>query len=624
MVRTTVLKSGCFVAVGALIVAAGVYATRSGDSGRLAHTEGDWAEPGAAAGFNVVLVTLDTVRADRLGCYGHRSAQTPSMDALAAGGVMFTDAVASAPLTLPSHVTIHTGLDIPHHGVRNNGEFHLAADHVTLAEILKENGYQTAAFVAAFVLDGRYGLNQGFDAYDDHFKPNPRKPGWGAELERPANEVTDAALAWLAGRAQSEAPFFMWVHYYDPHTEYEPPPEFARKLGGDLYDAEIAFVDSQLARIIAQLEQDGVRQRTLTIVLADHGEGLGEHDEMTHGHLIYESTMRVPLIFNAPACLGAGHVVSDRVAGCLDVTPTVLDLLGIAAETPMDGLSLLGPDSAIDRTIYMETMLPLLNHGWSSLHALRRHGDKYIDAPRREYYNLLDDPSEAINLIDDTPAALPALVDELETRQVAWEAMGAGVDARIAMDPEELKALEALGYVSSPIADEEYGTRDPKDMMKTWQGLINARGLADRGDLQAALDLIDTIQVFPRDLFALERRADIYTKMGRHTEAEKILREMLAIKPAVSTYIWLGQILIEKSQFEELTKILAQAETIEPDAGAILVLRGDVAAKKGQFDEALRLYDEAIRIDPKRSTSMAQSHAAKVREFIRQLEGQKP
>ncbi len=581
---------------------------------------GPWAESAAASGHNVLLVTIDTLRWDRLGCYGYSRAETPNIDSLTQNAVLFRDAVTTAPLTLPSHSTIFTGLDVPHHGVRNNGDFKLPQDRTTLAEILSENGYATAAFIGAYVLDGSFGLDQGFDLYDDVFDHTKEDRSWGAELERTADEVTDKFLAWLDARPISDDKLlFAWVHYYDPHNDYEPPEPFATRFS-DPYDGEIAFVDEQVGRLLDGLESKGLREKTLIVVVADHGESLGDHNEATHGHLIYDSSMHVPFIIHSPSAIPGRFEVADRVVSTLDVTPTILDLLGIETTLTFDGISQIHAAADAERAIYMETMLPLYNHGWSSLHALRRHGDKYIKAPRSEYYDIRSDPGERNNLIDDDSEEPPPLVAMLKTRTAAWEATENEAVAKTGMDPETLKKLESLGYISTPIADDEYGKRDPKDMMETWQDLINAKGLTDRGRFAEARVLVDkALNTWPKDLFALERLADIQTKVGQPAEAETTLRRMLAIKPAVNIYIWLGQILVEQDRVQELEVILQQAEVLDPGAGGILILRGDVAARRNDFDRALQLYEEAKRIDPKRSTTMADSHAAKVRAFIASL-----
>ena len=278
---------------------------------------------------NVVLVTLDTTRADHLGCYGDADARTPAIDGLATGGILFSQAATPAPLTLPAHASILTGLYPTYHGVRLNGTTALGPDRTTLAEVFSERGYRTGAFVGAFVVDGRWGLNQGFATYDDRFDLGKFKRLDLAAVQRPGNEVVDAALEWLNGRR--DQPFFAWIHLYDPHSPYEPPEPFrtqhgARGLAG-LYDGEIAFADQQVGRLVSWLETAGLTGRTIVVIAGDHGEGLGSHGEGTHGFFLYDYALHVPLIISTPFDQLRGGRVDDQVS-LVDVFPTVLDAGG--------------------------------------------------------------------------------------------------------------------------------------------------------------------------------------------------------------------------------------------------------------------------------------------------------
>jgi arylsulfatase A-like enzyme len=317
----------------------------------------------------IVLVSIDTLRADHLGCYGAAFAHTPRLDALAAGGVRFANAISPAPLTLPSHTTLLTGLDPPEHGVRHNGVFRLTDDVPTLAEHLREAGFATAAFVAAYVLDRQFGLDRGFDRYDDRTSQPRYGRGMLTFPERPANEVVDAALEWLAS---APGRFFLWVHLYDPHAEYRPPAGFASAFPARPYDGEIAFADFQVGRLLAALDQRFPDGRTLVVVTADHGESLGEHGEATHSHLVYDATQHVPLIVQGPG-LPRGGVVEDVVA-LRDVAPTVLDLLGVPPLPGATGRSLAEAvrGGALEpRAAHVETLAPQLDWGWSPLLGLR-------------------------------------------------------------------------------------------------------------------------------------------------------------------------------------------------------------------------------------------------------------
>ena len=282
------------------------------------------AKPGSAAGRNVVLITVDTLRADHLGCYGDRGARTPNIDALARDGLRFDQAISAVPITLPSHATLMTGLDPPRHGVRQNGTFKLSAEHETLAEVLRANGYATAAVVGAFVLDSRYGLNQGFDWYDDDIVPENVPSDSRRFHARRGDAVTAAATNWLERyRAGGRRPFLLWVHYYDPHVPYDPPEEYRSAFPDRPYDGEIAFVDAQIGVLITHLRSRGLLDDSVIVLTSDHGEGLEEHGELTHMDLVYDSTMRVPLILSGAEVFEAGVVVRDRLAGLVDVFPTL-------------------------------------------------------------------------------------------------------------------------------------------------------------------------------------------------------------------------------------------------------------------------------------------------------------
>ena len=348
--------------------------------------------PPPAPPSNLLLITLDTVRADRLGAYGAAGAATPALDGMARAGVRFEQAIAAAPLTLPSHATILTGLPPTRHGLRHNGAGRLADPIDTLAERLRAAGYDTAAFVGAFVLDRRFGLDQGFALYDDEIPRGATAPH--LEAERPASAVVERALGWLAER--EGRPFFAWVHLYDPHAPYAPPEPFRSRFPAQPYEGEIAAVDAQVGRLLAEIESRGWSDRTLVAVAGDHGESLGEHGEATHGLLLYEATLRVPLLLRG-AGLPAGGVVRAPV-GLTDLGPTLAGLLGRDMAPPQGGRDL-SADLRAGREpapadLYSETEYPR-SFGWAALAALRRGGWKLIAGPRPELYDLSLDPDEA-------------------------------------------------------------------------------------------------------------------------------------------------------------------------------------------------------------------------------------
>ena len=570
---------------------------------------------GSAAGFNVLLITLDTTRADRLGCYGYPRAETPALDALAAEGIRFDDAVSPVPITLPAHATILTGLDPPNHGARNNGEYHLAADHVTLAELLRTNGYETAAFISAFVLDARFGLAQGFDLYDGRLDMS-LDAAFAKDLnERSAGRVTSSAIDWLERRDDGR-PFFAWVHYFDPHNPYLPPPPFDARFRDQPYDGEIAYMDREIGRLVQALDAQGLRERTLIIAVGDHGEGLGEHGEETHSVLIYESVMRVPLILACPGLYRGPLVVDDAVVSVADVFPTVLELLGIESAEPIDGRSLLRIGADPDRMIYLESLAPYLDSGWSPLYGLRRHHDKYILAPRPEYYDLRSDPSERDNLHDKVSggrvAARDLLRGELMSRLEKWPSLEGVVAAAEPLDPEARRRLESLGYLGSLSTDvSEEELPDPKDMMPVRRAIDRANGLARTGQLEQAIALLnEAAQSSPRDRRLLLTLGKICLVADRVDEAEQAFRTSLAVKPSSVTCLLLAQIMIRDGRHAEAMELLDRGLALDPRDGGIFIVKGDLLAGAGRMGEALAAYRRAIEIDPYRTTAAGRARIA--------------
>ena len=353
--------------------------------------------PAALRHANVLLVTIDTLRADRVGAYGSRAGLTPTLDRLAAEGVRIDRAYAHVPLTLPSHTTLMTGALPFTNGVRDNGSFRFDGQRPTLATALKGAGYRTGAFVASFVLDARFGLNAGFDDYDD--RNGSRSAGGDlAVLERRADDMVDAALAWIGPASPAATPWFAWLHLYDPHDPYDPPEPFKSRLAGDAYGGEVAFADAQIGRALQTLRERGQLDRTLVVVAADHGESLGEHQERTHGLFVYDATTRVPLLLWAPAAL-APAVVRGPV-GLVDVMPTVLDLVGVPRCPATGAVSWPAArgQPVEDRDVYLEALNANLTRHWAPLTALVAGTMKFIDLPEAELYDLAADPGETRNL----------------------------------------------------------------------------------------------------------------------------------------------------------------------------------------------------------------------------------
>ncbi|MGH9336301.1 MAG: sulfatase, partial [Vicinamibacteria bacterium] len=396
--------------------------------------------PGALQGGNLLLVTIDTLRPDRLGAYGSSAGLTPHLDRLAAEGILFENVLSHAPLTLPSHASLFTGKLPVHHGVHDNGTFRVGAEHETLAMKLKAGGYDTAAFVGAFVLDARFGLDRGFDLYDDYYGEKRAFASF-TEVERPAESVLAPAERWLD--SEHRAPWFVWVHLFDPHAPYEAPEPFRSRHGDDPYGAEVAYVDSALGDFLSRLEARGLLERTLVVVAGDHGESLGEHGEATHGAFAYNATLSVPWILWSKGIEPRRFAPRARL---VDVSPTLFDLLGIALPPSLDGASLRPflhePSEFEPPDSYFEALNPHLTRDWAPLRGIVRGRNKFIDLPIAELYDLEKDPKEGTNLAPQRAALARELRSALES-YVSGSEPGAGAAA----DEETRRRLESLGYV---------------------------------------------------------------------------------------------------------------------------------------------------------------------------------
>jgi arylsulfatase A-like enzyme/Tfp pilus assembly protein PilF len=524
--------------------------------------------PGTAR--NLLLVSLDTLRADHLGCYGYAAARTPRVDALAASGLRFERATTVVPLTLPAHSSLMTGTFPGWHGVRDNGGFYLADDQVTLAEVLRDRGFRTGGFVASFVLDRRWGIGQGFERYYDEFDLDRFKdePSMDA-IQRRGEEVVDHALEWLHG--DHERPFFAWVHLYDAHAPYEAPEPFRARFPANMigaYDAEIAYVDAQVGRLLDALEADGRLSETLVAVVGDHGEMLGEHGEMTHGFFIYEPATHIPLIMAGPGT--SARVVPDQVR-MVDVMPTLLELLGQTAPAPVQGVSLLplARGTRLDLVAHSESWYPRYHYGWSELRSVQDGRFKFIDAPRPELYDLQSDPKEAADQSHaDTARAetLGRALDALETR-TRNEKAAAGPGA---VDAETEERLAALGYVG---------------------GSASRRNLEDRprGD--------------PKDkiaLYNLLKKAGSSSVEGRVDEAIAQVREALAADPdIVEAYMLLGNFLKKAKRPGEAIAAYKQALVLDDEHQGALFSLALAYKDEGKLKDALAGFERARALDPR-------------------------
>jgi arylsulfatase A-like enzyme len=503
---------------------------------------------GALRGWNVLLVTVDTLRADRVGAYGSRRGLTPTIDGFAAAGLRFERTYAHVPLTLPSHASLLTSSYPTRHGVHDNGTFQLGPSPPTLAEALKRAGYRTAAFVGAFVLDARFGLGRGFDVYDD------RMLGRGGDVEfvqRSAEQVLAPAYAWITSGALSPgarsseratasprssvpsppssvpSPWLAWVHLYDPHEPYAPPEPYRSSYASEPYDGEIAYADAALGAFVAELRRTNALDHSLVIVASDHGESLGEHGERAHGLFAYDSTLRVPLVMSAPPRLQPG-LFRDTMR-LVDVVPTILDLLGAPALPNVDGRSVrpfIGGAQPFDRPAsYFEALNANLARGWAPLTGVVAGGFKLIDLPVPELYDLDADPSEQRNVY----AQQRATTHDLETRldQIARAASSVAPPAPLDADADA--RLRSLGYVvsSRALPRKAYGSADdPKTLVHLNTALDEAADAWARGDADTAVRTLRGIIAERRDFtVAYDRLANVLRAIGQSDDAVRVLDE---------------------------------------------------------------------------------------------------
>lgn len=536
---------------------------------------------------NVVLVTFDTTRADRFGCTGDPEARTPTVDALAARGLVFSRAYASVALTLPSHTTIMTGLEPSAHGVHDNGRFRVPEGLDTLAERLHAAGFDTAAFVSAFVLEARYRLGQGFDVYDDRTRPSSSPLDFAVPM-RPGAETTDAALAWLRTRSP-EMPFFLWVHYYDSHLPRHVDPPYDAMP--DRYAATISYADAQLGRLLAAVDGAAGERGTLVVFTADHGEGLGEHGERTHGILAYDSTLHVPLVLAGPG-IPAG-VRSSVLARHVDVAPTILAHLGLGDVPDSTGRDLVAAARAGDATDdvsgYFEARGAHFELGWAAIEGVRTSRWKYTAAPEpRELFDVQRDPRETTNLVAREPAA----VADLEARRAAFATRHPAA-ARPAggVTPEEQERLAALGYIAAPQAHEPGTEPDPRRFATIRDWVDDARGMADAGEYDRAIDALEALAQSPtvRGL-VLRTLAPVYAERGRVDDAIVAYRDYIALTGATEASLGLARTLLAAGKpYEALATLDAT-----PESPAVQVLRAHVLARLGRPAEARAAVDAAF------------------------------
>jgi choline-sulfatase len=557
--------------------------------------------------LNLLVISLDTTRADRLRAYGFQEIETPALDRLASEGVLFQQAATAAPLTLPAHTTIFTSRVPPEHGVRDNGGFFVDASETTLAETLQARGFRTGAFVGAYVLDSKWGLDQGFETYFDDFDLTKYRAISLGAIQRPANEVVDKALEWLAGVAGQR--FFGWVHLYDPHTPYEPPEPFKSRYPGRPYLGEIAFTDSQVGRLVDFLRERGILDRTVIVVVGDHGESLDDHGEGSHGFFIYESVVRVPLIIRAPLQGAGGKRVAD-VVRTLDIAPTVAELLGVENVPNGDGVSLVplmtGATTELGLEAYAESTYPLYHYGWSDLRALRSGRFKLIAAPRPELYDLEQDPGERANLFDERKQLadrMLARLAELEARFTKTERP----DSEPEVDPEARARLAALGYIGSFVATappdaSRSGLADPKDKIRVFNMISKARDISkDEKRFDEVVGILkQVVGEDPKVVDAWFMLGNVHARVNRQEQAIEYFRRVLTLKPDDEmAMVNMANAFRQIGKDEEALVGYRRFLELDPKNSQVRYQVAQILIDRGELNEASRLLTEALQLEPK-------------------------
>jgi arylsulfatase A-like enzyme/tetratricopeptide (TPR) repeat protein len=585
------------------------------------------AQQGTAARPNVLLVTLDTFRADRIGAYGYTLASTPHLDRLAREGVRFADATTQAPLTAPAHAALLTGQYPTRLGVKDNASTPLPESAQTLAETLKGSGYRTGAFIGAFVLDRPYGFAQGFDHFDAAFQGF--RPELKQQAQRIAADVAAPAIAWITS-APAGAPFFAWVHFYDAHLPYSAPAPVGAKFAKRPYDGEVSYVDAAVGRLLAALAGSGALDRTIVVAVADHGEALGEHGEEDHGMFLYEGVLRIPWLMRLPNAERAGTVVAEQVRA-IDVVPTVLDLTGVGSKGRLDGESVAGVLRGSARRdpppSYADAHFPQLHFGWSMLRSLRVGEWKFIDAPKPELYDLRTDRAEARSVLAERSSVAARMGGELET---LWRGFGSAADtAPPQPDPETLARLRSLGYVGIAAPSSRTGRgADPKDKieeMKLFRGLLS-RAIDDlsAGRHDAAIERLT------RAAGINERAYDVHLLLGdawrQKGTPERALGEYDAaalLNPVIAApHVLAAEVHIAQGAFDKAMARLETAAKLEPGSAEVASARGRVHERAGRGADALAEYQRAVSLNP--SDMPARARLANAAMMLRRFDLAEP
>jgi choline-sulfatase len=556
---------------------------------------------------DIILITLDTTRADRMGFLGSKRGLTPNLDSLAQQAAVFSRAYSQVPMTTPSHATILTGTYPQFNHVTDLGS-PLAKDLPYLPDILRQHGYRTAAFVGSEVLDPKSaaapGFDRGFETYDAPFHIRAQGEDRYHSVERRGMAVTDSALAWLNQHPQS--PFFLWLHFYDPHDPYDPPPPFKAQYSLSPYDGEIAYVDSAVGKLLTSLRSLGLYDQSLIVLVADHGEALGEHGEWSHGLFLYDETIHVPLLVKLPAAGSARQTIESRV-GLVDIAPTILQEVGIAAPATIQGQSLLGlmksksRSSAQDRPEYSETDYPYHAFGWSSLRAWRAGKYLYVDAPQRELYDQPRDPEASHNLAKSAPSVTDTMASQLDDFR---RRTGRAGQTEVALTPRQAEQLQALGYVSSgsnkPENEEKERETDPKDKVEIANSLHKGLLEADEGNYREAIPLFEEIvKADPKLALANLQLGRAWNSLGEYNKAVPWLQKAVELTPeSAEAHYELGAALGGMGDNAGSAKQLEAAVARDPGSDEMHFYLGSAYEEIDRIGDAMKQYQAALDLNP--------------------------
>lgn len=553
--------------------------------------------------LNVLLITIDTLRADYLSCYESKTVKTPEIDKLAKDGILFQYAFAHNVVTLPSHINILTGTYPLYHGVRDNSGFRLDGEAVTLAEVLKQGKYKTGAFVGAFPLDDRFGLNQGFDLYDDFYGDTSAQTDFSF-VERRAEDVVEPAVKWI--NANKENRWFCWVHLFDAHAPYNPPQSFKDQYPTDFYAGEVAYADFALGQLFKFLEKSEIAKNTLVVITADHGEGLGDHKERTHGVFTYNSTLHIPLIFYQPEVFPKPEVISQRVRH-IDIMPTILDILKIKVPKEVQGRSLIpiikDPSKRSVDDSYFEALTPQLNRNWAPLQGLLSEQFKYIELPIEELYDEKSDYQEENNMAEEERLTVERLKLKLKNLISDYSSEESRGIKRVKEDSETLEKLRALGYAGSPAREslKKVYTRedDPKQLIDLDNMSHEAIYAYLEGNPGKAIEIFtDVIDRRPDMAITYSQLSFVYREVGQMEKAIETLEKGVALSLNNQELMAkLGIYLQETGQIKRSLKVLQAVVDENPNQAEALNYLGISYWRSGNYDKAIETFRELIHLD---------------------------